>query len=97
MRDWLRMKWAHIQDAVAIWDGSPRPCESIWLRVKASICIALNREEKRNIFSDVPMVPVWASSPVTYWGYSGPGQNWREIAVSLGIWNWKFCQYENGF
>lgn len=95
MLDWLRMKWAHIQDAIAIWDGSPSPCgdKFPWLKVKASICIALDREE---FFWDEPdMVPVWASAAWNYQGWDGPGQSWSEVAVSLN--RWKFSRYTNGF
>lgn len=98
MLDWLRMKWAHLQDAAAIWDGSYLPCPGkqkfSWLKVKATICIALDREDRRGIFAD-EMVPVWASNPTTYWSYDGPGQQWAEVAVSLT--GWRFSRYTNGF
>lgn len=95
MMDWLSMKWAHIQDALAIWDGSPMCPSFDWLKVKASICIALNRE---SFFGDCSEhCPVWASSPMNYWSYDGPGQRWQEVAVHPSWRVWKFSRYENGF
>lgn len=93
MRDWLRMKWAHIQDALAIWDDNLMCPGFCWLKVKASICIAMNRES----FYYFDMAPVWASSPSTYWSYDGPGQRWQEVAVAVGFTDWQFSRYENGF
>lgn len=93
MLDWLRMKWAHVQDALAIWDGSPSPIAGKfpWLKVKASICIALDLEDR----DDMEMVPVWASEASNYHSYDGPGQQWSEVAVSPT--RWKFSRYSNGF
>lgn len=90
------MLWAQIQDAMAIWDGSPRPCDSIWLRIKASICIALGREVRVMNWRDT-YIPIWASKPTTVYSYDGPGQDWAEVAVSPEWWRWKFARYTNGF
>jgi hypothetical protein len=96
MRDWLSMKWAHIQDALAIWDGSYLPCAGnrvfYWLKVKASICIALGWEDFFPESEDE--VLVWASAPVTYHGFDGPGQSWSEVSVSLN--RWAYRRYSNG-
>lgn len=95
MLDWLRTKRAHFQDAMAIWDDSQMCPGFSWLKVKASICIALNRESFYNFDTDGDFIPVWASQPMNYWGFDGPGQSWQEVAVSLT--GWQFCRYENGF
>ena len=95
MLDWLRMKWAHIQDALAIWDDNLMCPGFCWLKVKASICIALDRESFFNFDGGADFVPVWGSRPMTYWGGDGPGQSWQEVSVSLT--GWQFCRYTNGF
>ena len=94
MRDWLLSKWAHLQDAAAIWDGSPMCPGFSWLKVKASICIALNRESFFMFDTDGDFIPVWASSPMAYWGFDGPSQSWQEVSVSMN--GWRFCRYTTG-
>ena len=92
------MIWARIQDALAIWDRSPQPAPLWhWLRLKASLCIALGWENHDPIGSYGSHCPVWASRPWTTHSADGPGQSWREIAVAFSWREWTFTEYSNGF
>lgn len=94
---------ARLQDAMDIWhqDDGRYPQNSpvggwlgFWLRVKASICIALNLESREKY--DCELVPVWVGPLHVYETWNGPSASWAEVGVDLRWWSWKFSRYQNG-
>lgn len=98
MLDGVRTAVARLRDALEIWDGSPRPWKGFsWLKVKASICIALGLERRDWSAVYHEFVPVWWSAASSYYSYDGPGQHWWEVAVDPHPFRWAYTRYENGF
>lgn len=88
---------ARCQDALAIWDRAPQPGPRwCWLRVKASICIALGWENFDPVGAYGSHVPIWASSQSVRQGWDGPQCAWQEVAVAHEWSRWTFTRYENG-
>lgn len=97
------MLWARCQDAAEIWHAAddkyaPNFRGTFWLRVKASICIALGRVgglwSSGRTFEDIP---VWSSLGSCHESYDGPEYHWREVSVYPGLRHWRAYSYTNGF
>lgn len=93
----LEMFRARVHDALELWDRAPQPCPFwCWLRVKASISVALGWEEHRLVWAD-DVIPVWASPQSSRWTPEGAECNWQEVAVKPGLSDWRHWRYTNGF
>ncbi len=89
------MLWVRIQDAMVLWDNRPQPVPRwTWLRVKASISVALGLECHQ---MDYDSIAVWASEQHTRWSFDGPECNWQEVSVKPGLLDWRHWRYQNGF
>lgn len=92
------MMRARLQDAAEIWRGHHSHFGPLfsWLRIKATICMALGWESFSSDTYD-SHVPVWASSQSVSWGWDGPQCSWREVAVATSWKKWTFTSYVNGY
>lgn len=98
------MLFARIQDALDIWNqgegqfpqSSPAQGRwGFWLRVKASICIALGREAPYSDYN-LELVPVWVGPLCVRQTSGGPTADWAEVAVDHRNSIWRYSRYTNG-